>query len=60
MDTCFIDLKTYNKGRTIRKVMRGGEGGGAGKLGNFRAAGIFLSLSTSLYEFFSGRSMNIF
>ena len=27
MDTCFIDLKTCNKGRTIRKVMRGGRGG---------------------------------
>ena len=24
MDTCFVDLKTYNKGQTIRKVMRGG------------------------------------
>ena len=28
--------------------------------GNFRAAGIFFSLSNSLYEFFLGHSMNIF
>ena len=28
--------------------------------GNFRAAGIFFSLSVSLYEFFLGHSMNIF
>ena len=27
MDTCFVDLKTYNKGQTIRKVMSGGGGG---------------------------------
>ena len=31
MDTCFINLKTCNKGRTIRKVMRGGGGGGGGE-----------------------------
>ena len=44
------------KGRTIRKVMVGGRGGE----GNFRAAGIFFSLSNSLYEFILGHSMNIF
>ena len=51
MDTCFIDWKTCNKGRTIRKVMRGGGG-----LGNFRAAGIFCRYRlvglTGVNEFF--------
>ena len=28
MDTCFIDLRTYNNGRTHRKVMGGGWGWG--------------------------------
>ena len=36
--------KQMDKGRTIRKVMGGGEG-----KGNFRAAAIFFSLSNSLY-----------
>ena len=51
MDTCFIDWKTCNKGRTIRKVMRGGGG-----LGNFRATGIFCRYRlvglTGVNEFF--------
>ena len=41
------------KGRTIRKVMGGGER-------NFRAPRIFFSLSNSLYEFILGHSMNTF
>ena len=40
----------FPTGRTIRKVMGGGD---------FRAAGIFFSLSNFLYEFFLGHSMNI-
>ena len=48
-----LPKKDLGKGRTIRKVMGGGEG-------NFRAAGIFFSLSNSLHEFFLGHSMNIF
>ena len=40
MDTCFINLKTCNKGRTIRKVMRGGGG-----VGEFSSRRNFLSLS---------------
>ena len=39
------------KGRTIRKVMRGG--------GEFSSRRNFFSLSNSLYEFFSGPCMNI-
>ena len=44
---------TEIKGRTIRRVMGGGEE-------SFRAAGIFFTLSNSLYEFFLAHSMNIF
>ena len=40
------------KGRTITKVIGRGQ--------NFLAAGIFFSLSNSLYEFFLGRSTNNF
>ena len=43
----------FPKGRTIRKVMRGG--GGAG----FSSRRNFFSLSDFLYEFFLGHSMNI-
>ena len=46
------DEPTPGKGRTIRKVMGGGEG-------NFRAVGIFFVIKF-LYEFFLGHSMNIF
>ena len=41
-----------HKGPTIRKVMGGG--------GEFSSRRNFFSLSNSLYEFFSGHSMNIF
>ena len=37
-----------------------GGGGGVGGRGILRAAGIFFSLSNSLYEFILGHSMNIF
>ena len=45
------------RGRTITKVM--GVGGG-GVYGEFLSRRNFFSLSNSLYEFFLGRSMNIF
>ena len=43
------------KGRTIRKVMVGGRGGG-----EFSSSRNFFLLSNSLYEFILGHSMNIF
>ena len=45
--------KSFIKGRTIRKVMGGGE------KGNFRAAGIFLRYQIPCMNFFLGHGMNI-
>ena len=41
-------------------IFIGGGGGCVGGRGILRAAGIFFSLSNSLYEFILGHSMNIF
>ena len=47
-------LKVWLRDRPLEKLW------GGGGVGNFRAAGIFFSLSNSLNEIFLDRSMNIF
>ena len=42
----------------LEKLLEGGGGGGGG--GEFSSRRNFFSLLNSLYEFFSGHSMNIF